>query len=125
MTLARDAPHRSNRWFSSPICKPTRLAKSTNRSSNESGGGGGIRTHESLRSAGFQDRSHQPLDHPSNGDRVTRRVDFATFAIIGKLANTLLERGFGARSTSGYVHVNLYHGEKGEIGQGPKVQPSH
>jgi hypothetical protein len=29
------------------------------------GGGGGIRTHESFRSAGFQDRSHQPLDHPS------------------------------------------------------------
>lgn len=29
------------------------------------GGGGGIRTHEGLRPAGFQDRSHQPLDHPS------------------------------------------------------------
>jgi hypothetical protein len=28
-------------------------------------GGGGIRTHEGLRPAGFQDRSHQPLDHPS------------------------------------------------------------
>jgi hypothetical protein len=31
------------------------------------GGGGGIRTHEGLRPAGFQDRSHQPLDHPSEG----------------------------------------------------------
>ena len=31
------------------------------------GGGGGIRTHEGLRPAGFQDRSHQPLDHPSSG----------------------------------------------------------
>ena len=31
------------------------------------GGGGGIRTHEGLRPAGFQDRSHQPLDHPSHG----------------------------------------------------------
>ena len=30
-----------------------------------SGGGGGIRTHEDFRPAGFQDRSHQPLDHPS------------------------------------------------------------
>ncbi len=30
------------------------------------GGGGGIRTHEGFRPAGFQDRSHQPLDHPSN-----------------------------------------------------------
>ena len=30
------------------------------------GGGGGIRTHEGLRPAGFQDRSHQPLDHPSS-----------------------------------------------------------
>ena len=29
------------------------------------GGGGGIRTHEGFRPAGFQDRSHQPLDHPS------------------------------------------------------------
>ena len=29
------------------------------------GGGGGIRTHEGLRPAGFQDRSHKPLDHPS------------------------------------------------------------
>ena len=29
------------------------------------GGGGGIRTHEGLRLAGFQDRSHKPLDHPS------------------------------------------------------------
>ena len=29
------------------------------------GGGGGIRTHEAFRPAGFQDRSHQPLDHPS------------------------------------------------------------
>ena len=30
-------------------------------------GGGGIRTHGILRFAGFQDRSHQPLDHPSRG----------------------------------------------------------
>ena len=30
------------------------------------GGGGGIRTHEAFRPAGFQDRSHQPLDHPSS-----------------------------------------------------------
>ena len=28
-------------------------------------GGGGIRTHGSSHFAGFQDRSHQPLDHPS------------------------------------------------------------
>ena len=28
-------------------------------------GGGGIRTHEGFRLAGFQDRSHKPLDHPS------------------------------------------------------------
>src|SRR5207248_5474841 len=33
------------------------------------GGGGGIRTHEGLRPAGFQDRSHQPLDHPSEVPR--------------------------------------------------------
>src|SRR5207253_6029118 len=32
-------------------------------------GGGGIRTHEGLRPAGFQDRSHQPLDHPSGCGR--------------------------------------------------------
>ena len=32
---------------------------------SDDGGGGGIRTHEGLRPAGFQDRSHQPLDHPS------------------------------------------------------------
>ena len=31
----------------------------------KAGGGGGIRTHEAFRPAGFQDRSHQPLDHPS------------------------------------------------------------
>jgi hypothetical protein len=30
-------------------------------------GGGGIRTHGPFRVAGFQDRSHQPLDHPSRG----------------------------------------------------------
>lgn len=30
-------------------------------------GGGGIRTHESLRSNGFQDRRFQPLSHPSAG----------------------------------------------------------
>ena len=28
-------------------------------------GGGGIRTHGGFHLAGFQDRSHQPLDHPS------------------------------------------------------------
>jgi hypothetical protein len=30
-------------------------------------GEGGIRTHGGLRLAGFQDRSHQPLDHLSRG----------------------------------------------------------
>jgi hypothetical protein len=41
----------------------------------EDGGGGGIRTHEAFQPAGFQDRSHQPLDHPS----VSRGApDFAT-----------------------------------------------
>ena len=40
-------------------------------------GGGGIRTHEGLRPAGFQDRSHQPLDHPSE---VGAAGDFATTA---------------------------------------------
>ena len=30
------------------------------------GGGSGIRTHGSLRIAGFQDRCFQPLSHPSN-----------------------------------------------------------
>jgi len=34
------------------------------------GGGGGIRTHEGFRPAGFQDRSHQPLDHPSQANSV-------------------------------------------------------
>jgi hypothetical protein len=41
------------------------------------GGGGGIRTHESLRSAGFQDRSHQPLDHPSGCARYGRLTSIA------------------------------------------------
>ena len=34
----------------------------------EKSGGGGIRTHGSFHFAGFQDRSHQPLDHPSRDD---------------------------------------------------------
>src|SRR4051812_26334958 len=42
---------------------PNRKSPIENRKLN--GGGGGIRTHEGLRPAGFQDRSHQPLDHPS------------------------------------------------------------
>jgi hypothetical protein len=42
----------------------------------ETGGGGGIRTHEAFRPAGFQDRSHQPLDHPSR--RVTVLPLFVT-----------------------------------------------
>ena len=42
-----------------------------NPKSEINGGGGGIRTHEGFRPAGFQDRSHQPLDHPSGlGDAV-------------------------------------------------------
>ena len=40
-------------------------AGARHRSATINGGGGGIRTHEGLRPAGFQDRSHQPLDHPS------------------------------------------------------------
>ena len=36
-----------------------------NQLTERSRGGGGIRTHEDFRPAGFQDRSHQPLDHPS------------------------------------------------------------
>ena len=32
----------------------------------DSGGGGGIRTRESLRPAGFQDRCLKPLGHPSS-----------------------------------------------------------
>ena len=40
-----------------------RKSKIKNRKLN--GGGGGIRTHEAFRPAGFQDRSHKPLDHPS------------------------------------------------------------
>ena len=31
-------------------------------------GEGGIRTHGSFHFAGFQDQSHQPLDHPSRGN---------------------------------------------------------
>ncbi len=33
----------------------------------ESGGGGGIRTHEPFRVSGFQDRCNRPLYHPSGG----------------------------------------------------------
>jgi hypothetical protein len=31
----------------------------------DNGGGGGIRTHETFRSGGFQDRSFRPLTHSS------------------------------------------------------------
>ena len=44
-------------------------------------GGGGIRTHEGLRLAGFQDRSHQPLDHPSG-----KRLHFAIDSALSKVA---------------------------------------
>ena len=37
---------------------------------NSQSGGGGIRTHESFRPAGFQDRCLQPLGHPSGGGTV-------------------------------------------------------
>ena len=40
------------------------------QSAIESGGGGGIRTHEGLRPSGFQDRRDQPLCHPSGQTRV-------------------------------------------------------
>ena len=42
-----------------------RNPQSATRNRKLIGGGGGIRTHEAFRPAGFQDRSHQPLDHPS------------------------------------------------------------
>ena len=43
-------------------------------------GGGGIRTHGGFHLAGFQDRSHQPLDHPSKEGRAgaARQKDCAT-----------------------------------------------
>ena len=39
-------------------------------------GGGGIRTHGGFHLAGFQDRSHQPLDHPSTQANLQRRSTF-------------------------------------------------
>ena len=68
------------------------------RGARLAGGGGGIRTHEGLRPAGFQDRSHQPLDHPSSklvepattlAHRVTARQIFREAHTGGWLARNL------------------------------------
>jgi membrane-associated phospholipid phosphatase len=48
-----------------PARNPKSDPPQADRNPKLNGGGGGIRTHEGLRPAGFQDRSHQPLDHPS------------------------------------------------------------
>jgi hypothetical protein len=85
------------------------------------GGGGGIRTHEGLRPAGFQDRSHQPLDHPS---LLARRENCAIATGVSKvdralrrsMANVAAEPHFFWHRpaerpihhwTASYVHVNL------------------
>src|SRR5438270_12927616 len=94
------------------------------------GGGGGIRTHEGLRPAGFQDRSHQPLDHPSGVCvRGNCAIAFATskvdqircssvaVALWATCASGVVPRRFGAShseaatedcgSTGLYIYVNL------------------
>src|SRR5205807_10178213 len=69
------------------------------------GGGGGIRTHEAFRPAGFQDRSHKPLDHPSEN---LDREKCATAERLSKRASPI-QAGCSVEhnSTKGYVHVNL------------------
>lgn len=49
--------------------KPNKNAQTTHY--EQDGGGGGIRTHGTLRPSGFQDRRNRPLYHPSgnNGSR--------------------------------------------------------
>ena len=82
-------------------------------------GGGGIRTHEGFRPAGFQDRSHQPLDHPS-GRLAGEVCHWWKVEQGGSSAPTLDEigaapvKGSSNRPRSGrstftalYVHVNL------------------
>src|SRR5580692_6525894 len=54
---------RSNRRIKIGYFQPR--GKETNAGECYSGGGGGIRTRESLHPAGFQDRCLKPLGHPS------------------------------------------------------------
>ena len=61
-------------------------------------GGGGIRTHEGLRPAGFQDRSHQPLDHPSLPNR---RENCAIATASGKVDRALRGSDFCSRRPVG------------------------
>jgi hypothetical protein len=60
---------RGSYWPALRVSRHTLGSASSDRSKvahrKVNGGGGGIRTHEGFRPAGFQDRSHQPLDHPS------------------------------------------------------------
>ena len=93
-------------------------------------GGGGIRTHEGLRPAGFQDRSHQPLDPPSQSFAATivplvgarasgLSVGDAASVPIWKKGSWQLplqkeplagDAHSEIYSTSVYVHVNLLGG---------------
>ena len=58
----RSNPTREFKRPGPPLCWRTRPFESR---------GGGIRTHETLRFAGFQDQCIQPLCHPSNWDAST------------------------------------------------------
>src|SRR5438874_12451230 len=87
-------------------------------------GGGGIRTHEGLRPAGFQDRSHQPLDHPSElfvPRSVPLRTRWASRAVGHRIFSStwyplagaelsarcaVSDRGYKKGSTLYDVHVN-------------------
>ena len=70
------------------------------------GGGGGIRTHEGLRPAGFQDRSHQPLDHPSLGKA---RLFLAQIPGSSKIVRQRRDRVHEARQERGKHTSRITH----------------
>src|SRR5262249_27503632 len=99
-------------------------------------GGGEIRTHETFRPSGFQDRRDQPLCHPSKVvaggvDAAPRSATAATTCHRSELeqdsslsvGRPIVRRSQTAakeeiRSTGQYVHVNLLHGDAKEIPPG-------
>ena len=58
------------------------------------GGGGGIRTHGTLRPSGFQDRRNRPLYHPSGND--------------GSREDLMGMEGFSRRNELG-MHLSVMH----------------
>ena len=101
-------------------CKgPIRLLALQDRDFN---GEGGIRTHGSFHFAGFQDQSHQPLDHLSRGSPGPTAWGLAILAPQPLQPAQLLGAEAGDEAVEGRVHhrihLQLCSGEAGRL-KGP------